>query len=112
MVCYAPRAGTIIGTAVIGYALFHKVIGRILHIAGLVMEIALLAGTTAAAAILVAWAAQTISRRRAALGACSTCRFRCQRALTPHPPVPVIRTGHPAGPAAAGHAARPDDQAA
>ncbi len=104
MVCYAPRAGTIIGAGITSYVLFHKVIGRILHIAGLVMEIALIASTAAAAAVLVAWAAQTISRRRAALGACTTCRFRCQRAMTPHPPVPVIRTGHPAATTAAGRA--------
>jgi hypothetical protein len=89
MVCYAPRAGTIIGAGILGYALLHKLILRVLHIAGLVLEVALITGVAAAAALLLAWAVRATSRRRAARGACTTCRFRCQRALTPVATVPV-----------------------
>jgi hypothetical protein len=112
MVCYAPRAGTIIGAGITGYVLLHKAIGRLLHIVGLIMEIALIASMTAAAAVVVVWAARTISRRRAAQGACTRCRFRCQKAMIPDPPVPAIRTGHPAAPTRAACPPRPNDQAA
>lgn len=89
MVCYGPRAGTIAAVGIVGYALLHNVLVRILHIAGLVMEIALITGAVAALTVLVAWTAQATSRQRAARGACTTCRFRCQRSLAQVPPAPV-----------------------
>jgi hypothetical protein len=82
MVCYGPRLSTIAVAAAVGYVLLHRVIGRILHIAGLVLEVALIACVAAAAAMLVAWTVRTVQRRRAAAGACTTCRFRCQQPLT------------------------------
>lgn len=94
MVCYGPRVGTIAVAGAVGYVFLHRVIGQILHIAGLVLEVALITCVAAAAAVLLAWTVRTVQRRRAAAGACTTCRFRCQQPLTrqadraaPHPPV-------------------------
>ena len=84
MVCYGPRLGTIAVAGTVVYVLLHRVIGRILHIAGLVLEIALITGLVAAAAVLVIWTVRAVQRRRAAAGACTTCRFRCQQSLIPH----------------------------
>ena len=84
MVCYGPRIGTIAVVSAVVYVLLHRVIGRILHIAGLVLEIALITGLAAAAAVLVIWTVRAVQRRRAAAGACTTCRFRCQQSLIPH----------------------------
>jgi len=81
MVCYGPRLGTIAVVSAVVYMLLHRVIGTILHIAGLVLEIALITGLAAAAAALVIWTVRTVQRRRAAAGACTTCRFRCQQSL-------------------------------
>jgi len=84
MVCYGPRIGTIAVAGAVVYLLLHRVIGRILHIAGLVLEIALITGLATAAAALVIWTVRAVQRRRAAAGACTTCRFRCQQSLIPH----------------------------
>ena len=84
MVCYGPRIGTIAVVGAVAYVFLHRVIGRILHIAGLVLEIALITGLAAAAAALVIWTVRTVQRRRAAAGACTACRFRCQQSLIPH----------------------------
>ena len=85
MVCYGPRIGTIAVVSAVVYVFLHRVIGRILHIAGLVLEIALITGLAAAAAVLVIWTVRAVQRRRAAAGACTTCRFRCQQSLIPQP---------------------------
>ena len=42
MVCYGPRIGTIAIAGAAAYVLLHKAAGRILHIAGLIMQIALI----------------------------------------------------------------------
>jgi hypothetical protein len=84
MVCYGPRIGTIAVASAVVYVFLHRVIGRILHIAGLVLEITLITGLAAAAAMLVIWTVRAVQRRRAAAGACTTCRFRCQQSLIPH----------------------------
>ena len=79
------------------YVFLHRVIGRILHIAGLVLEIALITGLAAAAAVLVIWTVRAVQRRRATAGACTTCRFRCQQSLIPHaqPAAQRPRQGRP-----------------
>jgi len=90
MVCYGPRLGTIAIAGAAAYVLLHRAIGRILHIAGLVMQIALITCAAAAVLALLAWTVRTVQRRRAAAGACTTCRFRCQQSLTQRPqPVPL-----------------------
>jgi hypothetical protein len=42
-------------------------------------------GVEVAAAIALVWLTRQIRRRRAAAGACTTCRFRCQQALAARP---------------------------
>jgi hypothetical protein len=81
MVCYGPRIGTIAVVGAVVYMFLHRVIGSILHIAGLVLQIALITCVAAAAAALVIWTVRRVQRRRAAAGACTTCRFRCQQSL-------------------------------
>ena len=114
MVCYVPGTGTL---AVLGFAVYlvwHRAIMHFFSMVGLAMEVTLLLSTEVAVAIFLIWTARMIRRRRAAAGACTTCRFRCQEALAPRPnffvnrvdrrvspPPPVRRpalTCHPAAP--------------
>jgi hypothetical protein len=82
MVCYGARVSAIIAAAgIAAYVFWHAAIGHIIRIAGLVVEITLIAGASAAVAVLVAWSARAIQRRRAAAGACINCRFSCQQSL-------------------------------
>jgi hypothetical protein len=98
MVCYIPGTGTL---AVIGFAIYliwHKTIGHFLHVIGAAMEFTLVTGAAVAAFALVTWTARAIRRRRAAAGACTACRFRCQQALLarPHPLVNIVDRRLPA----------------
>ena len=114
MVCYVPGTGTL---AVLGFAVYlvwHRAIMHFLGMVGLAMEVTLLLSAEVAVAIFLIWTARMIRRRRAATGACTTCRFRCQEALAARPnffvnrvdrrvspPPPVrrpARTCHPAAP--------------
>ena len=114
MVCYVPGTGTL---AVLGFAVYlvwHRAIMHFLSMVGMAMEVTLLLSTEVAVAIFLIWTARMIRRRRAAAGACTTCRFRCQEAMAPRPnffvnrvdrrvspPPPVRRpalTCHPAAP--------------
>jgi hypothetical protein len=85
MVCYAPSTGTL---AVIGvgiYVLWHKTIGHLLGLFGTVLEIVVILGVEVGVAIFLVWLTRSIRRRRAQSGACTTCRFRCQQALSARP---------------------------
>src|SRR5215470_822148 len=92
MVCYGPRLGTIAVVSAVVYMLLHRVIGTILHIAGLVLQIGLITCVAAAAVALLIWTVRRVQRRRAAAGACTTCRFRCQQPLILQR-VPVAQAG-------------------
>lgn len=94
MVCYGPRISTIVVACAAAYAFLHQVIGHILHIAGLVMQAALITCAAAGTAVLVIWAIRATQRRRAAAGACTTCRFRCQQPLDLRPQPRAARAGH------------------
>lgn len=94
MVCYGPRITTLAITGAVVYVFFHRLIGHILHIAGLIFEITLITCAGAAAVAVLIWTTRRVKRRRAAAGACTQCRYRCQQAL--------IQPG-PAGPALAPH---------
>src|SRR5215467_1926808 len=102
MVCYGPRLGTIAVVSAVIYVLLHRVIGTILHIAGLVLQVALITCVAAAAAMLLVWTVRRVQRRRAAAGACTTCRFRCQQSLILRPqaavrrPQPAVQLPQPA----------------
>ena len=85
MVCYVPGTGTL---AVLGFAVYlvwHRAIMHFLSMVGIAMEVTLLLSTEVVVAIFLIWTARMIRRRRAAAGACSTCRFRCQEALAARP---------------------------
>lgn len=111
MVCYVPSTGTLalIGAGI--YLLWHKAIGQFLGLFGTVMEIAVLLGAEAGAAIALVWLTRLIRRRRAEAGACTTCRFRCQQALAARPHMLVNRVDRripaPARPALTCHPAAP-----
>ncbi len=114
MVCYVPGTGTLVALGFAVYLVWHRAIMHFLSVVGLAMEVTLLLSAEAAVAIVLIWTARMIRRRRAAAGACTTCRFRCQEAmaLRPNffvnrvdrrdsPPPPVRRpalTCHPAAP--------------
>src|ERR1700759_123778 len=85
MVCYAPSTGTLAALGIGIYVLWHKTIGHVLGLFGTVLEIVLILGVEVAAAIALVWLPRQIRRRRAAAGACTTCRFRCQQALAARP---------------------------
>ena len=95
MVCYGPRVSTIAVACAVAYVLAHRVIGRILHIAGLVLEVTLITCVAAAAAALLAWTVRSVRRRRAAAGACNTCRFRCQQPVLLRTELPTPTARHP-----------------
>jgi|SRR5215813_944003 len=97
MVCYGPRIGTIAVVSAVVYMLLHRVIGTILHIAGLVLQVALITCVAVAAAALLIWTVRRVQRRRAAAGACTTCRFRCQQSLIVRPQ-PAVRRPWPGSP--------------
>ena len=98
MVCYGPRLGTIVLVCAAAYAFLHEVIARVLHIAGhiagLAVQAALITCAAAAAVVLLIRAVRAIQRRRAAAGACTTCRFRCQQQLEARPQPRVAHAGH------------------
>lgn len=82
MRCYAPRAGTILFFVVLGAVALHGQVGQAVATVGLVT--AILAASALVAGILTgsAFAVRAVQRRRAAVGACTTCRFNCQLSLT------------------------------
>src|ERR1700753_324624 len=85
MVCYAPSTGPLAALGIGIYVLWHKTIGHLLGLFGTVLEIVFILGAEVAAAIALVWLTRQIRRRRAAAGACTTCRFRCQQALAARP---------------------------
>jgi hypothetical protein len=93
MVCYGARVSAVIAAAgLAAYVFWHAAIGHIIRIAGLTLGIMLLAGVTAVVALLAVRCARAVQRRRAAAGACTGCRFRCQQPLTV--PGPARRPRH------------------
>jgi len=114
MVCYVPGTGTLAALGFAVYLVWHRAIMHFLSMVGMAMEVTLLLSAEVAVAIFLIWTARMIRRRRAAAGACTTCRFRCQEAMASRPnffvnrvdrrvspPPPVRRpalTCHPAVP--------------
>ncbi len=85
MVCYAPSTGTLAAIGVGIYILWHKTIGHLFGLFGTVLEIVFILGVEVGVAIFLVWLTRSIRRRRAQSGACTTCRFRCQQALSARP---------------------------
>jgi hypothetical protein len=111
MVCYAPSTGTLALIGVGIYVFWHKMIGHLLGMFGTVLEIFLILSVEVAVAIFLVWLTRSIRRRRSQSGACTTCRFRCQQALSARPNrlVNVVdrRVAAPARPALTCHPAAP-----
>jgi hypothetical protein len=111
MVCYAPSTGTLALIGVGIYVFWHRTIGHFLGLFGTVLEIAVILGVEVVAAIALVWLTRSIRRRRAAGGACTTCRFRCQQALAARPNLLVNKVDRrvpvPARPALTCHPAAP-----
>jgi hypothetical protein len=111
MVCYAPSTGTLALIGVGIYVFWHKMIGHLFGMFGTVLEIFLILSVEVAAAIFLVWLTRSIRRRRSQSGACTTCRFRCQQALSARPNrlVNVVdrRVAAPASPALTCHPAAP-----
>ena len=91
MVCYVPGIGTLAGIGLAAYLIWHKAIGHFLGAVGVVLEFALIIGGAAAAVVVLTWTARTIRQRRARVGACTACRFRCQQSIRPRPHLLVNR---------------------
>jgi hypothetical protein len=111
MVCYAPSTGTLALIGVGIYIFWHRTVGHFLGLFGTVLEIAVILGVEVAAGIALVWLTRSIRRRRAAAGACTTCRFRCQQALAARPNLLVNRVDRrlpvPARPELTCHPAAP-----
>jgi hypothetical protein len=76
--CYAPRMSVIVTLLVVGFLALRHTAGRALAGGGLITTgVIVLGGCLFAAAVMVISAA-TIRHRRAAAGACLTCRHPCQ----------------------------------
>jgi hypothetical protein len=105
MVCYVPGIGTLAGIGLAAYLIWHKAIGHFLGAVGVVLEFALIIGGAAAAVVVLTWTARTIRQRRAQVGACTTCRFRCQQSIRPRPHLLVNRVDQRLAPVAGRSAA-------
>jgi hypothetical protein len=58
---------------------------HLFNVAGLLMSVAIVFGVAIVAAGLIVLALRSVQHKRAATGACLTCEFRCQHAMTPAP---------------------------
>ena len=89
MVCYARPAGCFAAIVAVAWLVFAGPVSHLFgHAATLVAVIAATLGTAVAAALAFAIFMAT-RRHRAAAGACVTCRFQCQHAMTEQTSGPV-----------------------
>ena len=79
--CYAPSTSAIAAFLFIGYLALRHVTGHALAAAGLITTIVIALGVAGVAAGAIAVSAATIRRRRAAAGACHTCRHPCREVM-------------------------------
>jgi hypothetical protein len=85
MVCYARPVSMLTGIVLVIFLVFGKPTAHFFDGAGLVVAVTIAMAAVAVAAAMVFAAAMSTRRRRAAEGACVTCRFRCQHAMTGPP---------------------------
>jgi hypothetical protein len=83
MVCYARRAAWIAILGIIILVMLGADETHLFNVVGLLITLAVVLGGAATGAGLTVLALRSVQRRRAAEGACVTCRFRCQHAMTP-----------------------------
>jgi hypothetical protein len=82
MVCYARRAAWIAILGIIILVMLGADETHLFNVVGLLITLAVVLGGAATGAALTVLALRSVQRRRAAEGACVTCRFRCQHAMT------------------------------
>jgi hypothetical protein len=82
MFCYARRATSMTGIALVAIVLFGAPTVHFLNVAALMTAIAVVAGGTAAAGALVFVALRSVRKRRALAGGCVACQLKCQHAMT------------------------------
>jgi hypothetical protein len=100
MICYVPWLRTIVLTALAAGLLWYKTIAHVLGVLSLTLAVLLAVSAAAAVVVAAARVARAVQRRRAAVGACTQCRFRCQLDLTAAPVTPAAWAEPPAGPVA------------
>lgn len=82
MVCYARPAGMLAVIVVLSALVFGAPISHFVDTAAFVAVAAAITAAVAVAVALLIAASMSVRRRRAAAGACVTCQFRCQHAMT------------------------------
>ncbi|HEY1622595.1 MAG TPA: hypothetical protein VGG16_02250 [Streptosporangiaceae bacterium] len=85
MVCYARRAAWIAICGIIVLVMLGADQTHLFNVVGLMMTLAIVLGGAATGAGLTVLALRSVQHKRAATGACVTCRFQCQHAMTPPP---------------------------
>jgi hypothetical protein len=85
MVCYARRAAWIAILGIIVLVMLGADETHLFNVVGLLVTLAIVFGGAITGAGLTVLALRSVQRRRAATGACLTCRFQCQHALAPPP---------------------------
>ena len=85
MVCYARRAAWIAILGVIVLVMLGADQTHLFNVVGLMLTMAIVLGGGATGAGLTVLALRSVQRKRAATGACVTCRFQCQHAMVGPP---------------------------
>ena len=83
MVCYARRAAWIAILGIVVLVMLGADETHLFNVVGLLLTFAIVLGGAAAGAGLSVLALRSVQRKRAAAGACVTCRFRCEHAMVP-----------------------------
>ena len=85
MVCYARPAIRFAAILAVALLAFSRPLGHFFDTAAFIVAATAAAAGTAVVTVLVVAAFMSTRRRRAAAGACVSCRFRCQHAMTEPP---------------------------
>jgi hypothetical protein len=83
MVCYARRTAWIAILGIILLVMLGANETHLFDVVGLLVTLAIVLGGAVTGAGLTVLALRSVQHRRAAAGACLTCRFQCQHALPP-----------------------------
>jgi hypothetical protein len=85
MVCYARRATWIAIFGIIVLVMLGADQTHLFNVVGLLVTLAIVLGGATTGAGLTVLALRSVQRKRAATGACVTCRFQCQHAMVGPP---------------------------
>jgi len=108
MVCYARPAAWLAVIVAVAWLVFGRPAAHYVATAALAAAVTVAVAVVGAAVIaaLVFATFMSVRRRRAAVGGCVTCRFRCQQAMTGRPSRLGLVTSADRTPPAPGHQAR------